>query len=145
MNYPYKREKSRRGSTRTFEKSSLQSYDLLFLTWAVAGGFIYYFLLSKYLEVLVKPVFETPVNYAQVGAILPFPTPATQVVLGAAGPRHDALPGAQGRHLEAAAVPAGDPPLPAAGRQDPHPRHLGPVLEPRGGGCHGEGESHSSL
>ena len=73
MNYPYKREKSRRGSTRTFEKSSLQSYDLLFLTWAVAGGFIYYFLLSKYLEVLVKPVFETPVNYAQVRAILPLP------------------------------------------------------------------------
>ena len=73
MNYPYKREKSKRCSTRTFEKSSLQSYDLLFLTWAVAGGFIYYFLLSKYLEVLVKPVFETPVNYAQVSVVFPPP------------------------------------------------------------------------
>ena len=45
---------------------SLRSYNTALLTWAVCGMAIGHFLLCNYLEVLVKPQFEEPVNSVQV-------------------------------------------------------------------------------
>ena len=57
----------RRGKARVPERTSLHSFNLLWLMWAVCGGFfITNFLLSNWLPVLIKPVFEKPVNNAQV-------------------------------------------------------------------------------
>ena len=56
-----------RGKARVPERTSLHSFNLLWLMWAVCGGFfITNFLLSNWLPVLIKPVFEKPVNNAQV-------------------------------------------------------------------------------
>ena len=52
--------------TSTSKKTSLRSFNFLFSLWAVCGQFIQFFLLCDYLTVLVKPVFEDPVNSAQV-------------------------------------------------------------------------------
>ena len=52
-----------RGKARVPERTSLHSFNLLWLMWAVCGGFfITNFLLSNWLPVLIKPVFEKPVN-----------------------------------------------------------------------------------
>ena len=49
------------------ERTSLQSFNLLWLMWAVCGGFfITNFLLSNFVAVLMKPVFEKPVDNAHV-------------------------------------------------------------------------------
>ena len=48
-------------------QASLSSFHLLWLVWAVCGGlFITNFILCNYLKVLVKPVFERPIDTAQV-------------------------------------------------------------------------------
>ena len=56
-----------RGKARVPERTSLHSFNLLRLMWAVCGGFfITNFILSNWLPVLMKPVFEEPVETAQV-------------------------------------------------------------------------------
>ena len=56
--------------TRKPERTSLHSFNLLWLMWAVCGGFfITNFILSNWLTILVKPVFEKPVDTAQVQPI----------------------------------------------------------------------------
>ena len=49
------------------ERTSLHSFNLLWLMWAVCGGvFITNFILSNWLAILIKPVFEEPVDTVQV-------------------------------------------------------------------------------
>ena len=49
------------------ERTSLYSFNLLWLMWAVCGGFfITNFILSNWLAILIKPVFEEPVDTVQV-------------------------------------------------------------------------------
>ena len=49
------------------ERTSLHSFNLLWLMWAVCGGFfVANFLLSNWLAILIKPVFEEPVDTVQV-------------------------------------------------------------------------------
>ena len=49
------------------ERTSLHSFNLLWLMWAVCGGFfVTNFLLSNWLAILIKPVFEKPVDTVQV-------------------------------------------------------------------------------
>ena len=56
-----------RSKARVLERTSLHSFNLLWLMWAVCGGFfITNFLLSNWLTILLKPVFEEPVDTAQV-------------------------------------------------------------------------------
>lgn len=38
---------------------------MVFLIWAVFGGFILHFLMSNYLTVLVKPTYEKPIETLQ--------------------------------------------------------------------------------
>ena len=55
-----------RGKARVPERTSLHSFNLLWLMWAVCGGFfITNFLLSNWLTILIKPEFEDPVDTAQ--------------------------------------------------------------------------------
>ena len=57
----------KRDKARVPERTSLHSFNLLWLMWAVSGGFfITNFILSVWLELLVKPVREDPVDTAQV-------------------------------------------------------------------------------
>ena len=57
----------KRDKARVPEKTSLHSFNLLWLMWAVCGGFfITNFILSVWLEMLVKPVQEKPVDTSQV-------------------------------------------------------------------------------
>ena len=57
----------RRVKARVPERTSLHSFNLLWLMWAVCGGFfITNFLLANWLTILVKPVFEKPIESAQV-------------------------------------------------------------------------------
>ena len=56
-----------RGKARVPERTSLHSFNLLWLMWAVCGGFfITNFLLSNFVAILMKPVFEKPVDNAHV-------------------------------------------------------------------------------
>ena len=56
-----------RSKARVPERTSLHSFNLLWLMWAVCGGFfITNFILAVWLELLVKPVYEEPVDTAQV-------------------------------------------------------------------------------
>ena len=58
---------ARRVKARVPERTSLHSFNLLWLLWAVCGGFfITNFLLANWLTILVKPVFEKPIESAQV-------------------------------------------------------------------------------
>ena len=53
-------------------KTSFYSFNLLWLVWAVGGGlFITKFLLCNWLAILVKPVFEDPVDTVQVESKIP--------------------------------------------------------------------------
>ena len=55
------------GKARVPERTSLHSFNLLWLMWAVCGGFfITNFILSVWLTFLMKPVFETPLDNAHV-------------------------------------------------------------------------------
>ena len=57
----------KRSKARVPEKTSLHSFNLLWLMWAVCGGFfITNFILSVWLTILVKPVFEKPVDTSKV-------------------------------------------------------------------------------
>jgi len=56
-----------KGKARVPEMTSLHSFNLLWLMWAVCGGFfITNFILCNWLPILVKPVFEKPVDSTQV-------------------------------------------------------------------------------
>ena len=56
-----------RSKARVPERTSLHTFNLLWLMWAVCGGFfITNFILAVWLELLVKPVYEEPVDTAQV-------------------------------------------------------------------------------
>ena len=50
--------------TLTFIGTGFSS-NVVFITWAVFGGFILHFLMSNYLTVLVKPTFEKPIETLQ--------------------------------------------------------------------------------
>ena len=39
--------------------------NMLYLVWAIFGGFILHFLLSNYLSVFLRPEYEKPVNTAE--------------------------------------------------------------------------------
>ena len=55
------------GKARVPKWTSLNSFNLLWLLWAICGGFfITNFLLSNWLTMLVMPVFDKPVDIAQV-------------------------------------------------------------------------------
>ena len=57
----------KRSKARVPERTSLYSFNLLWLMWAVCGGFfITNFILSVWLTILVKPVFEKPVDTSKV-------------------------------------------------------------------------------
>ena len=57
---------TRRGRGKVAVMTSLYSFNLVRMVWAVAGGlFITNCLLSNYFGALMKPVFETPVESAQ--------------------------------------------------------------------------------
>ena len=72
--FPYETHKDQRkmnivqqDKARVPERTSLHSFNLLWLMWAVCGGFfITNFLLAVWLELLVKPVFEKPVDTSKV-------------------------------------------------------------------------------
>ena len=66
INYPVDNDGKSTRSTKTSRKTSLRSFNSLFSLWAVCGQFIQFFLLCDYLTVLVKPVFEDPINSAKV-------------------------------------------------------------------------------
>ena len=56
-----------RDMTRMPERTSLHSFNLLWLMWAVCGGlFITKFILCNWLTILIKPVFDEPINTAKV-------------------------------------------------------------------------------
>ena len=56
-----------RGKARVPERTNLHSFNLLWLMWAVCGGFfITNFLLCNYLQVLLKEVYEMPVDTSKV-------------------------------------------------------------------------------
>ena len=56
-----------RGKARVPERTSLHSFNLLWLMWAVCGGFfITNFILAVWLEFLIKPKLEPFVDNAQV-------------------------------------------------------------------------------
>ena len=56
-----------KSKARVPERTSLHSFNLLWLMWAVCGGFfITNFLLAVWLELLVKPVLEEPVDTSEV-------------------------------------------------------------------------------
>ena len=57
-----------RGSrARVPERTNLHSFNLLWLMWAVCGGiFLTNFLLSNFVAILMKPVFEKPVANTHV-------------------------------------------------------------------------------
>ena len=58
---------ARVSKSRVPGKTSFYSFNLLWLVWAVGGGlFITKFLLCNWLAILVKPVFEEPVDTVQV-------------------------------------------------------------------------------
>ena len=42
-----------------------RSSNMMFLVWAIFGGFISHFLLANYLSVLLRPDFEKPVETAE--------------------------------------------------------------------------------
>ena len=55
------------GKARVPERTSLHSFNLLWLLWAVCGGFfITNVILSNWVTILIKPVFEEPVENAKV-------------------------------------------------------------------------------
>ena len=57
----------KKSKARVPERTSLHSFNLLWLMWAVCGGFfITNFILSVWLTFLMKPVFEKPVDNAHV-------------------------------------------------------------------------------
>ena len=57
----------KRNKARVLERTSLHSFNLLWLMWAVCGGFfITNFLLAVWLELLLKPEFEKPVDSVNV-------------------------------------------------------------------------------
>ena len=57
----------RRVKARVPERTSLHSFNLLWLMWAVCGGFfITNFILSVWLTFLLKPVFDEPVDTSEV-------------------------------------------------------------------------------
>ena len=57
----------KRSKARVPERTSLHSFNLLWLMWAVCGGFfITNFILSNFVAILMKPVFEKPVDTANV-------------------------------------------------------------------------------
>ena len=57
----------RKSKARVPERTSLHSFNLLWLMWAVCGGFfITNFILCNWLPILMKPVFEKPVDYTKV-------------------------------------------------------------------------------
>ena len=61
----------KKSKARVPERTSLHSFNLLWLMWAVCGGFfITNFILSNWLQVLLKPVFEKPVDTTQVRMIM---------------------------------------------------------------------------
>ena len=56
----------KRDKARVPERTSLHSFNLLWLMWAVCGGFfITNFILCNWLPVLIDPVFEEPVESAE--------------------------------------------------------------------------------
>ena len=56
-----------RSKARVPERSSLHSFNLLWLMWAVCGGFfITNVVLSNWVTILIKPVFEEPVENVKV-------------------------------------------------------------------------------
>ena len=56
-----------RSKARVPERTSLHSFNLLWLMWAVCGGFfITNFLLAVWLELLLKPEFGKPVDSVNV-------------------------------------------------------------------------------
>ena len=55
-----------KSKARVPERTSLHSFNLLWLMWAVCGGFfITNFILCNWLPVLIDPVFEKPVESAE--------------------------------------------------------------------------------
>ena len=65
-----------RGKARVPERTSLHSFNLLWLMWAVCGGFfITNFILSVWLTFLLKPVFEEPVDTNEVTSNKIYPNP----------------------------------------------------------------------
>ena len=63
---------ARVSKSRVPGKTSFYSFNLLWLVWAVGGGlFITKFLLCNWLAILVKPVFEDPVDTVQVESKIP--------------------------------------------------------------------------
>ena len=60
----------KRDMTRMPQRTSLHSFNLLWLMWAVCGGlFITKFILCNWLTILIKPVFDEPINTAEVNNI----------------------------------------------------------------------------
>ena len=56
-----------KGKARVPEMTSLHSFNLLWLMWAVCGGFfITNVVLSNWVTILIKPVFEEPVENVKV-------------------------------------------------------------------------------
>ena len=56
-----------KGKARVPERTSLHSFNLLWLMWAVCGGFfITNFILCNWLPILMKREFEKPVDNAHV-------------------------------------------------------------------------------
>ena len=41
------------------------SSRLVYIVWAVFGGFLYHILLSNYLTILIKPAYNAPIDTAQ--------------------------------------------------------------------------------
>ena len=77
MNFPTKNTSLvQRGKARVPERTSLHSFNLLWLMWAVCGGFfITNLLLAVWLTILLKPVFEEPVDTTKV-ILLTTPIPS---------------------------------------------------------------------
>ena len=71
------------GKARVPDRTNLNSFNLLWLMWAVCGGFfITNFILCNYLKVLVKPVFEKPVDSSEdvvTRGLIPYMHPGTGV------------------------------------------------------------------
>ena len=42
------------------------SFNIIYFTWAIWGGFLLHMLLSNYLPVLLKPVYDKPLDTTQV-------------------------------------------------------------------------------
>ena len=63
--YPKESTKGKKPLPKDFFQRGF-SFNIIYFTWAIWGGFLLHMLLSNYLPVLLKPVYDKPLDTTQV-------------------------------------------------------------------------------